>query len=46
LLWLFGVSEGVEQAEKRWQPWVVGEDAPAYASVGGDDLGGSVDDRR
>ena len=39
-----GWLEGVEQAEERSEPWVVGEDAPAYAPAGGDDLGGDLDE--
>jgi hypothetical protein len=35
-----GWSEGVEEAEERPQPWVVGEDAAPHAPAGGDDLGG------
>jgi hypothetical protein len=37
-------SEGVEQAEERPQPLVVGEDAPPHAPAGGDDLGGDLDE--
>lgn len=39
-----GWSEGVEQAEERSQPGVVGEDAPPHASAGGDDLAGDLDE--
>src|ERR1700681_2788043 len=39
-----GSSEGVEQAEERSQPWVVGEDAPPHAPAGGDDLAGDLDE--
>src|ERR1035438_1896104 len=37
-------SEGVEEAEERPQPWVVGEDAPPHAPAGGDDMGGDLDE--
>ena len=36
--------EGVEQAEERSEPWVVGEDAPPHAPAGGHDLGGDLDE--
>ena len=39
-----GWSEGVEEAEERSQPWVVGEDAPSHAPAGGDDLAGDLDE--
>jgi hypothetical protein len=37
-------SEGVDEAEERWEPLVVGEDAPADAAAGGDDLAGDLDE--
>lgn len=42
--WLVGL-EGVDQAEECCELLVVGEDAPAHASAGGDDLAGDLDER-
>ena len=35
---------GCRAGGRALEPWVVGEDAPAYASAGGDDLAGDVDE--